>query len=153
MAMIFLMQLRLNKKSKHYGDGGILVDFRLTQPSWTLWRSWLPARTTRTTCRRSSGPSTSLPSWPTLVRLNTLRICEHQELFYYHRMKNCRPASWSDQEQLNEETCRQDLDGDSPSWDWTDGLWLHFLSLSSLSLSVLSLSFLSLFFCHCLLML
>ena len=38
-----------------------------------------------------------------------------KELFYYHRMKNCRPASWSDQEQLNEETCRQDLDGDSPS--------------------------------------
>ena len=44
-----------------------------------------------------------------------LRLCEHQELFYNHRMKYCRPASWSDQEQLNEETCRQNIDGDSPS--------------------------------------
>ena len=72
MVMISLMQLKSNEKSKHYGHGGILADFRLTQPSWTLWRSWSPARTTRTTCRRSSGPSTSLPSWPTQVQLNTL---------------------------------------------------------------------------------
>ena len=66
--MVVLMQLRSNKNPNIM----ILVDFRLTQPSWTLWRSWSPARTTRTTCRRSSGPSTSLPSWPTKVQLNTL---------------------------------------------------------------------------------
>ena len=81
MVMISLMQLKSNEKSKHYGHGGILADFRLTQPSWTLWRSWSPARTTRTTCRRSSGPSTSLPSWPTLVQLSTLDFANIKNCF------------------------------------------------------------------------